>query len=148
MLTWVIESQAVTRCRNQKSLSYFMPFALFLALFWLQPAHAQSNRMGLTCVGNKSGSRINFSFQFGDGQWRPTSVNPQHWRPISFGYDFINQNSGPVLRVRFDADTSSGTYYVTQELKQYASPTSNCNANGRKYNFHQRGNRIYLESAQ
>lgn len=111
------------------------------------PAWAQ-NRLALACLENRTGTidRINFQYRFGSDEWRSASVDSGYWNALKHWYDFPNENAGPNLDVRFDADATSGTYYQTVRVTQYAVPSDNCNNNGKKYRFTKAGNRISLEA--
>ena len=145
MSTLVKKVSGGARGNGRKYLPCFAPLAILAIIFGDQPAQAQT-RLGLTCVRNTTRSTINFEYQFGDKPWQATDVRPGYWRTLEYWYDFPGQNSGPPLRIRFDADMSSGRYYVMEPLKQYAVRTAKCSDGGRRYNFYQQGNRLYLES--
>lgn len=108
------------------------------------PAAAQ-NRLALACIANHTSMQtVRFQYQFGNGEWQSASVDKGYWNRLRHWYSFDNENSGPQLRIRYDADLTSGTYWQNYDLPQYAVPTDDCNSYGKKYRFTESGNRLNL----
>ncbi|MEN9205383.1 MAG: hypothetical protein Q6K70_06220 [Thermostichales cyanobacterium DRC_bins_46] len=101
-------------------------------------AAQQATRFAMTCIGTEAGSAINFAYRWGEsGSWENTSVEPGKWLILTWRYDYPNQNRSPVLTVRYDADFTSATSFVVEQLESYAAPIdSNCEQYGKTYNFY------------
>ncbi|MFM7313228.1 MAG: hypothetical protein ACKO0M_08695 [Cyanobium sp.] len=121
--------------------SLVIPFAAIQP----QSASAQSARFALACIGTETGYTVNFNYRWGtSGQWRSSSVEPGRWIKLMWNYDYPGENRSPKLTVRYDDDATSRTNIVLTDLKVYAASQSNCEAQGKTYNFYQRGNELYI----
>jgi len=121
---------------------------LLLPFTLLQPqrAAAQQTRFALACVGTETGYTINFSYRWGTtGQWIRTSVAPKKWALLIWKYDRPGQNHSPELTIRYDDDTTDNSNYVRSSLKAYAAKESNCEKEGKTYNFYERGQELYIQ---
>ena len=111
-----------------------------------QSASAQYTRFALACVGTETGYTVNFSYRWGtSGQWRTSSVEPGRWIKLMWNYDRPGENRSPKLAIRYDDDTTSRTNIVVTDLRAYAASQSNCEDQGKTYNFYQRGNELYVQ---
>lgn len=117
-----------------------------LALFQPQRAQAQSTRFALTCIGTETGYTVNFAYRWGSsGQWKSSSVAPGRWVKLMWNYEVPGENRSPQLTVRYDDNTTSATNIVRTDLKAYAASDSNCENQGKTYNFYQRGTELYIQ---
>ncbi|MBL8331043.1 MAG: hypothetical protein JNJ71_19555 [Rubrivivax sp.] len=114
------------------------------ALLMAAPAQAQGTKFALTCIGTGTGGAINFSYRWGSGEWRSTTVQPGNWVVLSYRYDYEGENRAPRLQVRFDDDLSSGTNWWNQELKSYAAREKACEREGYTYSFEARRGSLSL----
>ena len=121
---------------------------LLLPLSLSQPlaASAQSARFALTCVGTETGYTIPFTYRWGNsGQWRSASVEPGRWVKLMWNYDYAGENRSPQLRIRYDDNTTRAVNIVNTPLNSYAASSSNCEDQGKTYNFYQRNNELYVQ---
>ncbi len=121
---------------------------LLLPVNLIQPerAAAQSTRFALACIGTETGYSVNFSYRWGSkGQWKNSDVDPGQWVKLMWNYDYPGENRSPQLTVRYDDNTSSATNIVRTDLEAYAASDSNCEKEGKTYNFYQRGTELYIQ---
>lgn len=121
---------------------------LFLPLILSQPqrAAAQSTRFALTCIGTETGYTVNFAYRWGSSaQWKNSSVAPGKWVKLMWNYQVPGENRSPQLTVRYDDNTTSATNIVRTDLKAYAASNSNCENQGKTYNFYERGTELYIQ---
>jgi len=122
--------------------------AWLLPLLLIQPqsASAQTPRFSLACVGTETGYSVNFSYRWGSsGQWRSSSVQPGKWIKLMWEYNYPGENKSPKLTIRYDDDTTSRSNVVRTDLDAYAASRSDCEDQGKTYNFYQRGNELYVQ---
>lgn len=116
-----------------------------LILFQPQRAAAQSTRFALACIGTETGYTVNFAYRWGSsGEWKSTSVAPGRWVKLMWNYKYSGENRSPQLTVRYDDNTTSSTNIVRTDLKAYAASDSNCENQGKTYNFYERGSELYI----
>ncbi|GAB4216399.1 MAG: hypothetical protein OHK0012_18590 [Synechococcales cyanobacterium] len=131
-----------------KVLGRAMGLGLILSTMGLAGYSQPATRFAMTCVGTEVGETLNFSYRWGTtGSWTDSSVDPEEWLILTWRYDTPNQNESPVLSIRYDADFTSGTSFVIEELESYASPIDkNCADYGKTYNFYtdKTGNQLML----
>lgn len=119
--------------------------ALLFLLIGAAPAAAQ--RFALTCIGTQTGDEVHFQYRWGsDEPWTQASVKPDEWRTLTFKYEYAGENSSPQLQVRYDDDLSSESNLVVSDLESYAAKNRYCEAEGKTYNFYQRGQELYLNA--
>jgi hypothetical protein len=87
----------------------------------------------LVCLVNQTDWPINYSYKWGDGEWKPVSVSANGYRYHSWRYAAGSQVS-PNFQVSFDADFTDGTDYKLYNLKRYPVPDKTCQA-GKVYEF-------------
>ena len=126
---------------------------LAAALLWLpvaliqpQRASAQSTRFALACIGTETGYTVNFSYRWGStGTWKSSSVAPGKWVKLMWNYEYPGENRSPQLTVRYDDNTTTASNIVRTDLKAYAASDSNCENQGKTYNFYERGTELYIQ---
>lgn len=91
----------------------------------------------VVCLVNKTGQDINYSYRWGDDEWKSTSVSADGYRYHSWEYA-AGSHSSPDFRVRFDADFTNGTDYKVYLLKRYRAAEKSCDK-GKKYEFKNAG---------
>ena len=79
------------------------------------------------------------------GEWKSTSVAPGRWVKLMWNYKYSGENRSPQLTVRYDDNTTSSTNIVRTDLKAYAASDSNCENQGKTYNFYERGSELYIK---
>ncbi len=118
-----------------------------IALTHPPSASAQATRFALTCIGTETGYTVNFAYRWGNsGTWHNSSVAPGQWVKLMWNYDYPGKNSSPQLTIRYDDDKTSATDFVRTDLKAYAASNSNCENQGKTYNFYERGTELYIRS--
>lgn len=133
------------RAARRTALSFA---GLLLPLILAQPqrASAQAARFALVCVGTETGYAINFSYRWGNsGRWSSTSVAPGKWQKLMWNYDYPGENRSPQLTIRYDDNNTRTTNMVRTDLKAYAASQSDCEGQGKTYNFYERGTEIYIQ---
>lgn len=91
----------------------------------------------VVCLVNKTGRDINYTYRWGDDEWKSSSVSADRQRYHSWKYA-DGSHSSPDFRVRFDADFTSGTDYKVYLLKRYRAAEKSCDK-GKKYEFKNAG---------
>ena len=139
-------SRSLAECRRLLRLTSLAWLMLPLSLAQPQAASAQSSRFALTCVGTETGYTIPFTYRWGNsGQWRSASVEPGRWVKLMWNYDYAGENRSPQLKIRYDDNTTGSINIVNTPLNSYAASSSNCEDQGKTYNFYQRGNELYVQ---
>lgn len=62
-----------------------------------------------------------------------------------WNYQVPGENRSPLLTVRYDDNTTSASNVVRTDLKAYAASNSNCENQGKTYNFYERGTELYIQ---
>lgn len=91
----------------------------------------------VVCLVNKTGRNINYSYRWGDGEWKSQSVSANRRRYHSWTYA-AGSHSSPDFRIRFDSDFTSGTDYKQYVLKRYRNGEKSCDG-AKKYEFRDSG---------
>lgn len=113
------------------------------AAAFIAPDASAANRFALTCFKNDTDITLKYQTKWGkDGEWTSSTIEPGAKRWHSWKYDRPNQNSSPVLNVRFDGDLSARMYKQTYSLKSYAAPQEgDCRSYGKEYVFRYDGSK-------
>ena len=120
--------------------------ALPFTLTYPQQAMAESARFALACVGSETGYTVNFSYRWGNsGEWTNSSVGPGKWIKLIWNYDYPGENRSPQLTVRYDDNNTSANNIVRTDLQAYAASEADCEAQGKTYNFYERGTELYIK---
>jgi hypothetical protein len=125
-----------------------VPVALSTLCALFAPDASAANRFALTCFENRTDLTLRYQTRWGrDGQWTSSSIEPGARRWHSWRYERPNQNSSPVLHVRFDGDLTARMYKQTYSLKSYAAPQEgDCKSYGKEYVFRYDGtNKKYID---
>lgn len=118
-----------------------IPFAVAQAPI----ASAQSTKFALACIGTETGYAVNFAYRWGSsGEWTSATVAPGKWLKLTWNYKFAGENKSPALNVRYDDNTTGVTNIVRTPLKAYAATHSDCEDQGKTFNFYQRGTELYI----
>jgi hypothetical protein len=108
-------------------------------------ASAQSTKFALACIGTETGYSVNFAYRWGSsGEWTSATVAPGKWLKLTWNYKFAGENKSPALNVRYDDNTTGVTNIVRTPLKAYAATQSDCEDQGKTFNFYQRGTELYI----
>lgn len=108
-------------------------------------ASAQSTKFALACIGTETGYSVNFAYRWGSsGEWTSATVAPGKWLKLTWNYKFEGENKSPALNVRYDDNTTGVTNIVRTPLKAYAATHSDCEDQGKTFNFYQRGTELYI----
>jgi hypothetical protein len=108
-------------------------------------ASAQSTKFALACIGTETGYAVNFAYRWGSsGEWTSATVAPGKWLKLTWNYKFAGENKSPALNVRYDDNTTGVTNIVRTPLKAYAATHSDCEDQGKTFNFYQRGTELYI----
>lgn len=110
------------------------------------PARADEPRFALVCIGTETDYAVNFEFRWGDGDWEATSVEPGAWKLAMWPYRG-DERSAPTPQVRYDDDLGEGVNRVVTELGVYAAGSEDCEAEGATFDFHERGDELFIGSA-
>ncbi|MFZ1754259.1 MAG: hypothetical protein WBO46_20080 [Caldilineaceae bacterium] len=94
----------------------------------------------VVCLVNKTNRDINYSYRWGDNEWKSQSVSANSSRYHSWTYA-AGSHSSPDFRVRYDADFTSGTDYKQYVLKRYRNSKKSCNG-AKKYEFKDAGGSV------
>lgn len=97
-----------------------------------------STPYAVVCLVNNTNREINYSYRWGEDEWKSISVSANSNRYHSWTYASGAQSS-PDFRVRFDADFTSSTDYKVYLLKRYRNSQKSCDG-AKKYNFRDAGN--------
>jgi len=87
----------------------------------------------VVCLVNKTNRNINYTYRWGDDEWKSQSVDANSSRYHSYTYP-SGSHSSPDFRIRVDVDFSSGTDYKTFLLKRNRNSKKSCDG-AKKYNF-------------
>ncbi len=118
-----------------------IPFAVAQAPI----ASAQPTKFALACIGTETGYSVNFAYRWGSsGEWTSATVAPGKWLKLTWNYKFEGENKSPALNVRYDDNTTGVTNIVRTPLKAYAATHSDCEDQGKTFNFYQRGTELYI----
>jgi hypothetical protein len=96
-------------------------------------------------INNKTRGPINYSYRWGNGEWRYDQTYPDRIMSYSYKYKFVNEHKSPSFEVRFDRNVSQTATWIVYDLKRNPSPTKNP-AFGHQYDFQQSdGSHIILK---
>ena len=130
------------KCRALAATCLLIP----LVLAQPQRAKAESARFARACLGTETGYNINFSYRWGNsGRWNSASVAPGKWQMLMWNYDYPGENRSPKLTIRYDDNNTSTSNIVLTDLEAYAARQSDCEKQGKTYNFYERGTEIYIQ---
>lgn len=91
-----------------------------------RPAQAQSN-FGCACVHNKTNVTIDYTYRWGEADWRRINLQPNHTESHCWRYQ-SGTASSPRLQIRLDVDMSRETAWKTYDLPRAQSATNRCSA--------------------
>lgn len=96
-------------------------------------------RYAAICIGNKTSSKINFSYRWGNDSWNRSSVDPGKRKWFTWAYDLGRRNS-PDFDIKFDHSFASGVQNKVYVLDRYAIRNQGCEG-AREYYFKDSGSR-------
>jgi hypothetical protein len=93
---------------------------------------------GLTCIYNVTNDPINYSFHWGNGEWKNVWLQPRSGQFHSWAYNDINENRSPDLEVEFDYDLSTkGDKRKRYRLRVWGSEHNDCARQREREEFQQ-----------
>ena len=73
-------------------------------------------------INNKTGGPINYSYRWGNGEWRDDQIYPDKLWGYPHKYKFVNEHKSPSFEVRFDRNVSQTATWIVYSLKRNPSP--------------------------
>lgn len=118
--------------------------AMGLLLAAAPALHAQA-LFALTCVGTDTDFTVHYEYRWGEsGEWTSADASPGYWRAFTYTYDYPGENRSPTFQVRYDDDLGDRDHRVFTSLASYAAKRQDCEGEGRTYNFHNRGQELFI----
>ena len=87
-------------------------------------AKAADNFFAVTTIVNRTTVPVNYAcrWETPGAEWQSFTLLPGHSRDHYWRHAYPNQNSSPILQVRFDCDLGPESRIEVKSLKSYASP--------------------------
>ena len=105
-------------------------------------------RFALICVGTDTSYAINYEYRWGDGEWKPASVEPGRWKLHMYPYRTPGSTYSPGMEVRYDDDPGARTNHVVTALRAYAADEEDCEEDGWLYDFWERDGELFIGNAE
>ena len=100
--------------------------ALVGMLMMASGAHAEGN-YGCACVHNRTNNQVNYSYRWGEADWRKIALNANYTMAHCWRYE-NGQHSSPNLQISLDIDLGPETTMKTYDLPRGQAVNNVCNA--------------------
>ncbi len=115
-----------SRARGFSIVSAFATALLGAAALALPGESLAAEPYGCACLHNNLGSKVNYRFKWGSGDWKNVSLNPGGAEWMCWTYK--DSPKSPELEFQLDVDMTSAAKFETFSIKRVHAKDKSCAA--------------------